>query len=245
MLIAPRPSQHKNHRSIETGNETLVGSSSSGGSFEKDIKLGPIYPKAPVPHLVSSVNSDTASLAYHTYMPRSSSLTHATTQPTEVLGLVLAEQRSAGNNIYGIRCNPGGTLSVDYEAAKQGQPTGEMNPPGFVQALTRLNAIHEVASRRELSPPPLRILKRTASNPKDRIQPFARTLWNPTHSDLESISELDISDIPRDRDIERRRAAALARLEGRSTRYTTESVYSRNSDGTPFNRPGDVEARPE
>jgi len=244
-LIAPRLLQHKSHRSIETGNETLVGSSPSGGSFEKDIKLGPIFPKTPVPHKVSSLSSDTAGLVYHTYMPRSSSPTHATTQPTEILGLVFTEQRSAGNNIYGIRYNPGGTLSVDYEAAEQEQLADEVNPPGFNEALARLNAIHEAASRRELSHPPLRIVKRTASNPKGRIQPSARALRNPTHSDLESISELDISDIPRDRDIEKRRAAALARLEGRSTRYTTESVYSRSSDGTPFNRPGDVEARPQ
>lgn len=239
MLIAPRLSQHKNHHSIEMGNETLVGSSSSGGSFENDIKLGPIH------HVASSVSIDTAALVYHTYMPRSSSLTHATTQSTEVLGPVMTEQRSAGSNIYGIRYNPGGTLSVDYEAAEQGQPVGDVNPPGFDEALARLNTIHEVAIRRELSQSPLSIVKRGAPDPKDPIQPSTRTPRNPTHSNLESISELDISDMSRDRDIERRRAAALAKLEGRSTRYTTESVYSRSSDGTPFNKPGDVGARPQ
>lgn len=244
MLIAPRLSQHKNHCSIETG-ETLVGSGSSGGSFEKDIKLEAIYPKAPVPHVVSSAGSDTANLDHNTYPPRSSSLTPVTTRSIEGSGQVMTEQTSPGSNLYGIRYNPGGTLSVDYEAAEQRRPADDVNPPGFYEALARLNAIHEAAIHRELSPPPLRIVKRGASNSEDQIQSPPRILLNPTHSDLESISELDISDISRDRDIERRRAAALAKLEGRSYRYTTESVYSRGSDGTPFHRPEDREGRPQ
>ena len=245
MLIAPRLSQHKNHRSIETGDETLIGSNSSGGSFEKDIKLGAIHTNAPVRQVVPSVSSNAASVAYHTYMPRSSSLTPATTRLREDLGPVMTEQRSLGRNIYGIRCNLGGTLSVDYEAAEQRQPADDVNPRGFNEALACLNAIDDAAIRRELSPPPLRIVKQAASNLENQVQPSTRTLRNPAHSDLESISELDISDSPRDRDIERRRAAALAKLEGRSNRYTTESVYSRSSDGTPFYRPVDKEGRPQ
>lgn len=245
MLIAPRFSKHTNHRSIETVEKPSVGSTSRSNSLEKDIMLGAIYPNAPVHHVDSSASSDTTSPAYHIYMPRSSSLTPATTRSTEGLSPLMTEQRSLGNNIYGIRYNAGGTLSFDYEAAEQRQPTDDVNPPGFDEALARLNAIHEATMRREISPPPLRIVKRAASNSNNQVQPPLRTLRNPTRSDLESLSELDISGSPRDRDIERRRAAALAKLEGRSDRYTAESIYSRSSDGTPFHRAEDGEGRPQ
>jgi hypothetical protein len=251
MLIAPRLSQrtHKGHPSIETWEETLVGTGSRGDSFEKDIKLGAIHSNASARHVLPSISSDMASLAYNTYISHRSDWNLATTRPTEVLGPVVTEQRSVGSSIYGIRYNPGGTLSVDYEGTEQRHPADDENTPGWDEALARLNAIHSASLRREPSPPPLRIVKRSASNPENQVHPTGRNLRHPTHSDLESISELDMSDSPRDRNIERQRGAALAKLEGRlvasNNRYTTESIYSRSSDGTPFHRPEDGEGRPQ
>lgn len=243
MLIAPRVSQHKNHRSIETGNETLVGSSSSGVSFEKDIELGEIQPPAPIRHVVPSVRSDTPSISHSTYMPRSSSLNPARIISTDGSDPVLRDQRSFGNKIYGIRYHTGGVLSVEHETPEEKQPANDQNPPRWDEAMERLNEIHTATLRRELSPAPLRIVK--SRDPENQFQRSAGNLIRPVHFDLNSLSEIEISGNLKDEDIERRRAAALAKLEGRINRYTAESEYSRGSDGNPLHRPEDREGQPQ
>jgi hypothetical protein len=246
MLLAPRLSKHTNHCSIETGEETLTGPNSRDDNLENDIKLGIIHLQSPVQFAVPAVNRDATIHTYNSYMPRSSSLSAPATGLGEVLSPELTDQRSVGNNIYGIRYNTGGILTVEHDATEEGHPAKDQNPPGWDEALERLNKIHAAAAlRRELSPSPLQIVKRATPCSEGKVLPSSTTILHPTHPVLESISELDISDHLRDRNIERRRAAALAKLEGRCNHYTTESVYSRDLDGTPLHRPEDREGRPQ
>jgi hypothetical protein len=246
MLVAPRLSKHTNHCSIETGEGTLTGSNSPGDSLENAVKLGVIQPQSPVQLAVPAVNCDATIHTYNTYIPRSSSLTASTTRSGEVLSPEMTDQRSVGNNIYGIRYDTGGIPTAEHDATEERHPAKDQNPPGWGEALERLNKIHAAAAlRRGLSPSPLKIVKRATPCSEGKVQPSGTNILHLSHPELESISELDISDHPRDRNIERRRAAALAKLEGKYNHYTTESVYSRNSDGTPLHRPEGREGRPQ
>jgi hypothetical protein len=246
MLLAPRLSKHTNHCSIETGEETLTGSNSRDDNLENDIKLGITHLQSPVQFAVPAVNCNATIRTYNTYMPRSSNLSTPATKLGEVLSSKMTDQRSVRNDIYGIRYNTGGILTVEHDATEEGHLAKYQNPPGWDEALERLNKIHAAAAlRRELFPSPLKIMKRVTPCSEGKFQSSSTTIPHPTRPVLESISELNISDHPGDRNIERKRAAALAKLEGRCNHYTTESVYSRNSDGTPLHRPEDREDRPQ
>jgi hypothetical protein len=242
MLISPRLSKHANHRATEMGEDSLIMPHTRDGNLQKDSKLGALHSQSwPV---VPAVSRDETNQTDTTYAPRSSSLTPSSIKLREVSSPEVTDQKPLGDNIYGIRYNTGGILTVEHDTAQEGYPENDENPPRWDEALERLNSIHADATiRRELSPAPLRIAKQTTPDFKDQIQ-RPRLLPHLTHSHLESISELDISENARNRDIERTRAAALAKLEGRVDRYTIESVYSRTSDGTPLYRPKAGEAGP-
>lgn len=195
-----------------------------------------------------------------------------TADSSGVLTALPREHKSLESNIYGIRYNPDGTLALDYGPTRYAGPRDDR----WSEALQRLNALHLGPTdhtgptdrvgpafyqtpprwdealqglntlRKQLSPPPLRIVKRSASNPEHEIQPPARALRHPMRSDLESNAETYQFNSLTERD--RLRALALAKLEGRYSdlrlRYKSDSVYSRTSDGTLINGPGDPEGRP-
>lgn len=237
MLVNPRLTKNAKHRSIETGEDTLIESNLRGDGLQKDTFIGNSHPQSSIWPVVRAMSGDSAIHAYNTCVPRSACLTPSSAGPREILSQEMTGKRSLGSDIYGIRYNTGGILTAEYGTAEKAHHENGGVPPRWDEALERLNIIHAATTlHRELSPPPLRIVKEGISNPGDQFRP--------DHSPVESMSELDISDNARDRDIKRTRAAALAKLEGRQDPYTTESVYSRTPDGVSLRTPEDMEGRP-
>lgn len=245
MLIAPRISQSNATCSFKADDESSTVYGPASNSFEKGLRIPTLYPESAVRQAWPSLGNATSPAEHEITLgcnpqSRISNLFSVTMRSLEALRPVTREYGSFQSSANNIQGNLGGSPVLECGLIKQNRPADDQKPSRWDEAIQRLNALRE-----RISPPPISTVKRRTLNPEHQIQPPATTLRHSIYSDLESISDIGPSNSLTK--IERLRAAALAKLEGRSGswRYTSDSIYSRNIDGTPFQIHEDHKARPQ